>query len=118
MPTLYRRSESPLGEAVQEALKEIVIQHDVVVVDSEVELPRIDSVSLQDLPVLVDDGVVVSGKEALEQHIEELRRLMSDWDRFQSDTCEIDDEGRMCGHEFVRNEDGPGMSVNPTLRAG
>lgn len=118
MITLYRHPESALGDAVQDTLEEIVIQHDVMVVESEAELPGIDSVSLQDLPVLVDDGMVYTGKEALERHVEELRALMGGWNRFQSDTCEIDDEGRMCGQESVRNEDGPGMSVNPTLRAG
>ncbi len=117
MITLYRRPESPLGEAVQEVLQEIVIQHKVVTVASPDDLPRLDAVTMNDLPVLVDDGAVFAGKEALERHVEELRRLMGDWDRFQSDTCEIDEEGRLCGHESVRNEDGPGMSVNPALRA-
>lgn len=118
MPTLYRRPKSPLGDEVQEALEEIVIQHDVVVVDAEVELPHVDSVSLQDLPALMDDGAVYTGRETLERHVETLRELMGGWDQFQSDTCEIDEEGRMCGHESVRNEDGPGMSMNPALRAG
>lgn len=117
MITLYRQPESSLGDEVQEALEEIVIQHDVVLVESEAELPSLDSVTWQDLPALVDDGAVYTGAAALERHVEELRALMGGWNRFQSDTCEIDDEGRMCGHESVRNEDGPGMSVNPTLRA-
>lgn len=116
MITLYRQPESLLGDEVQEALEEIVIRHDVVTVSSLGELPKIDSATVQELPALIDDGAVYTGREALERRVEKLRRLMGDWDRFQSDTCEIDDEGRICGHESVRNEDGPGMSVNPTLQ--
>lgn len=117
MPTLYRRPESPLGDEVQGALEAIVIQHDVVIVDSADDLPGVGAVSMQDLPALVDDGVVYASEAGLQRHVEELRQLMGVWDRFQSDACYIDDDGQLCGHESVRNEDGPGMSVNPALRA-
>lgn len=116
MITLYRHPDSARGAAIQEALEEIVIRHEVVTVASAADLPEGNALTIQDLPALIDDGVVYTGEAALDRHVEALRRLMEDWNRFQSDTCEIDDEGRVCGHESVRNEDGPGMSVNPALR--
>lgn len=116
MITLYRQPESPLADAVQEALREIVIQYQVVHVATSGAVPRRGEGTVQDLPALVDDGTVVTGAEALERHLDTLRQLMADWDRFQSDACHIDEDGRLCGHASVRNEDGPGMSVNPALQ--
>lgn len=117
MITLYRHSESALGAEIQDALEEMVIQHEVVIVNSEDDFPEADGVSLQKLPALVDDGTIYTGEEALHQRLDVLRELMGNWNRFQSDACYLDEEGRVCGNEAVRNEDGPGMSSNPALHS-
>lgn len=116
MITLYRRSDDALGQSIQDELEAIVIQHDVEIVGTRADLPESLAEYWADLPILVDDGTVYATADAIQQHLETLRQLMADWDRFQSDACYIDDAGRLCGHESVRNEDGPGLSVNPALQ--
>lgn len=118
MPTLYRRPPSTpvataFADAVQDALDEIVIEHEVSNVSSEADLPEGVSVSMQDLPVLVDDGTAYTDPPAIRQHLDELRQLMADWNRFQSDTCHINDDGTVCGPYDVDNMDGPGITAKP-----
>jgi hypothetical protein len=118
MVTLYRHPTDDVGQSIQDELEAIVIQHEVVTVETRSDLPERLTEYQADLPLLVDDGSMHVTPGAIRCHLGALRQLMADWDRFQSDACYIDDEGRLCGHESVRNEDGPGLSVNPTLQVG
>jgi len=47
-------------------------------------------------PELIDGEVRVSGEEACRRHLESLAEIKAEWDRFQSDACYIDDDGRVC----------------------
>lgn len=92
MVTLYRRPEDPQADEIQDVLDEIVIAYDVESIGPDAAPPR----DVPDLPALRTDGEVVTGAAALQETLDDLRALMADWDRFQSDACHIDDDGTVC----------------------
>lgn len=94
MTRLYRASQSRPADAIQEALEDMVIRHEVVVNPDGEALPP--GVALADLPVLEDDGDVLSHPAAIDARLHNLRTLMADWDRFQSDACSIEDDSSVC----------------------
>lgn len=92
MITLYRRPDDARADEVQEALDEMVIAYETEQVDDSTVLPD----DVPDTPALRDDGTVITGEAALNDHLETLADLMNDWDRFQSDACYIEDDGTVC----------------------
>ena len=92
MITLYRRPESDSADAIQETLDEIVIAYETELVSDDAALPA----DVPTLPALRDDEAVITDPDALDAHLEELRELMRDWDRFQSDACYIEEDGSIC----------------------
>jgi hypothetical protein len=47
------------------------------------------------LPVITNNEKIVSG-EGIPAYIKELGTLMRDWQRFQGDSCYVDDNGESC----------------------
>jgi hypothetical protein len=92
MITLYRRPDDPWADEIQEAPDEMVIAHETKTIDEGATPPE----DVPQLPALRDEGEVVTGKAALRDHLDDLRDLMADWDRFQSDACYIEDDGSIC----------------------
>ena len=92
MVTLYRRPSDPRADEIQEVLDEIVIAYDIETIGSDTPLPG----DVPDLPALRTDGEVITGTADLQDALDDLRALMTDWDRFQSDACHIDDDGTVC----------------------
>lgn len=92
MITLYRSPNDAWADEIQEALDEMVIAYETKTVDAESQHPS----DVPSLPALRDDGDVIAGEQALRDHLDHLRSLMSDWDRFQSDACYVEDDGSIC----------------------
>jgi len=92
MITLYRPPADPWADEIQDALDEMVIAYETETVEDDRALPD----DVPDLPALRDDDEVVTGEAALRDHLDDLRDLMADWDRFQSDACYIEDDGSIC----------------------
>jgi len=92
MITLYRYPDDAWADDVQTALDEMVIAYQTTVVRSEAERPD----DIPRLPALRDDGDVITGEDALRDHLDHLRNLMAEWDRFQSDACYLEDDGSVC----------------------
>ena len=93
MIIFYRRPDGdPSADEIQEALDEMVISYETKWVEDEASLPK----DVPDLPALGDDGEVIVGEAALRDHLDHLRDLMADWDRFQSDACYVDEDGSIC----------------------
>lgn len=92
MITLYRTPNGSWADDIQEALDEMVIAYETETIETDAEGP--DDVS--ELPALRDDGEVITGEAALREHLDHLRALMADWDRFQTDACYIEDDGTVC----------------------
>ncbi|MCS3628885.1 uroporphyrinogen-III synthase [Salinibacter ruber] len=91
MVTLYRQPGDPWADEIEEALREMVIAHEVEHVEDADALPEV----ISELPALHDDEVV-TGASALRSHLQTLRALMADWNRFQSDACYVEDDGSIC----------------------
>ncbi|PSQ96233.1 MAG: hypothetical protein BRD55_07190 [Bacteroidetes bacterium SW_9_63_38] len=70
----------------------MVIAYETETVPAEAALPP----DVPGTPALRDDDEVITGEDALREHLDELRDLMNDWDRFQSDACYIEDDGTIC----------------------
>lgn len=92
MITLYRPAEDVWADEIQNALDEMVIAYETEVVEKNASLPE----DVPRLPALRDDEDVITGEDALRGHLEHLRDLMADWDRFQSDACYVEDDGSVC----------------------
>lgn len=94
MITLYRQPVDAWADEIQEALDEMVIAYETTTVDSDSNGTLPEDVSA--LPALRDDGEIITGEEAIRERLDTLEALMTDWDRFQSDACYIDEEGSVC----------------------
>ena len=94
MIEFYRPADCRECEALEEALKEMVIAHKVIVVEPGQPPKGLPAGTL--LPVLVDNGQVVTGRTALAEHLQKLEKVVADWRRFQSDACYLDDDGEVC----------------------
>ena len=92
MVELYRAEQSPLADEIEETLQDLVVAHEVIRVGSGE--PR--SAPAPSLPALRHGDDVVTGEEALRSYLESLQELMEDWGRFQSDSCQLDRNGRVC----------------------
>jgi hypothetical protein len=76
-----------LDTEIEATLRDLVLAHTVLVTTgTTVPVP---------LPA-VREGERWIGAPELPAYIEDLRRLTRDWRRFQSDACEVDDDGRIC----------------------
>ena len=77
---------------VSETLRELAVSHRVVPVNpssgTASGLPENTSP-----PVLMDNGSVVQGHDAIRQHLEGLEDFVATWQKFQTDACYCDDEG-------------------------
>ena len=96
MVELFRAPDSAEADAIAETLRDLSIARSIITVRSEDDLPGHASFTVEDLPVLIDDGDVFTEPDAIVDHLEALEALMADWYRFQSDTCELDAEGNVC----------------------
>lgn len=92
MITLYRRPDDDRADSIQNTLDEIVIAYETETISEDGLLPD----DVPTTPALRDDGTVITGETALDEHLQELTDLMNDWDRFQSDACYIEDDGTVC----------------------
>ncbi len=92
MVTLYRRPDAPQADELQAALDDMVIAYEVEKIVPGANPPS----DVPELPALRTDGDVVTGPAALQETLDDLRALMADWDRFQSDACYVEDDGSIC----------------------
>lgn len=90
MVTLYRRPDDPRADELEAALDEMVIAYETETIAAA---PPDD---VPELPALCTDGDVITGAAALQETLDTLRALMSDWNRFQSDACYIENDGSIC----------------------
>lgn len=92
MITLYRRPDNAWADEIQEALDEMVIAYETETIAEEKSPPE----DVPSLPALRDDENVITGGAALRDHLDQLRDLMANWGRFQSDACYVDEEETVC----------------------
>jgi hypothetical protein len=92
MIKLYRAENSPQADMIEAEFRDIVLGYDRVVVDEKKAAQLFDDATL---PVITNNERVVSG-DGIPSYIKELKQLMREWQRFQSDACYVDDDGETC----------------------
>ena len=94
MITFYRTAEDAGDQEIQEALQELCLAHEVVLVlasgASGGSLPEGTRP-----PVLVDEGAVYQDRSAIHAHLEELKALRELWYKYGSDACYCGEEGNV-----------------------
>jgi hypothetical protein len=94
MIEFYRPVDCPACADIEAVLKELVVAHKVVVVEEGQAAAELKPDVL--LPAIKDNGQVVSGPTAIATYLRELEKFVAGWQRFQSDSCYIDDDGAPC----------------------
>lgn len=93
MVKLYREQTSPQADAIEAEFREMVLGYDRVITDPAEAEQKFGSE--HSLPVLTNNERIVSG-DAIRAYIQELRKLMRDWQKFQGDSCYVDEDGETC----------------------
>jgi len=93
MVKLYREKFSPLADAIEADLQDMIFGYDREVVDSATAASLFGEE--RSLPVITNNERVVSGAE-IPAYIKELRTLMADWQAFQGDSCYVNEKGENC----------------------
>jgi|GEM_PF-975058 len=98
MITLYRTTNCPRCGLIEDALGELAIACEVVTGSADELAAGLASGGAEPMPpntrppVLVDDGQVFQGSDAILEHLEELENFKELWYKYQSDAC-------YCGEE-------------------
>jgi hypothetical protein len=67
------------------ALKDLVAAHSTNLLESELHIP-----------IIIEGKKKFSGHKAIKEYISDLEKTMELWRKFQSDSCYIDSDGRIC----------------------
>ena len=94
MIKLYRLANSQPGDALEAALRDLVVAYELIVVEPEQEPAALPAGT--PLPAIQHDERLISGQTALAAFLTELEQFVADWRRFQSDACYVDDDGEVC----------------------
>jgi hypothetical protein len=92
MIEFYRSEHCEGCEAVAEALRDMRLAHQTILV-TEGE-SRDTHPGGGALPVLVDEGKVYEGRDAVMQRLEELEGFKEQWEKFQVDACYCEEDGQ------------------------
>lgn len=95
MIELYRPLDCPTCRDIEDALKEMVLAHKVIIV----EPGRQPDALAPDtpLPTLKDNGQTITGQAAIEAYLRELEKIAEEWRKYQGDSCYVDgDSGLGC----------------------
>ena len=92
MIKLYREDSDLRADTIEAELRELVLGYDCVVINEKEAAQLFDDATL---PVITNNERTVSGDD-IPAYIKELKQLMRDWQRFQSDACYVDEDGETC----------------------
>lgn len=94
MIELYRPVNCPACADIETTLKELVVAHKVITVEAgQVTAELNGNVAL---PAIKENGQIISGPASIAAYLKDLEKFVANWQRFQSDSCYIDDEGESC----------------------
>lgn len=93
MIKLFRKENSAQANLIEAEFQDLLLAYDRVVIDENEAKDKFGAdVSL---PVITNNEKIVSG-EQIPAYVKELGTLMRDWQRFQGDSCYVDDNGESC----------------------
>lgn len=91
MIVLYREQNCGFCDEIEAALKTIVAAYEAKPFSEYAQ-----KAAHKDYPVLQEGDTIVSGKEEILAYLKRLKMTMEQWQKFQSDSCYIDDDGQTC----------------------
>ena len=94
MIEFYRPVHCPDCTRIEETLRELVVAHKIIRLE-----PGQSALTLAPgtpLPAIKDEGQIITGQTAIDAYLVDLEKIVTDWRRFQSDACYIDDDGGIC----------------------
>lgn len=93
MIVLYREEKSVEADAIEAEFRELALGYDRVIVEPARAREMFGNGHA--LPVIQNNERVVSGGE-VRGYLNELAKLMRDWQMFQGDYCYVDEDGEVC----------------------
>jgi glutathione S-transferase len=90
----YRTGDCKWCGSIQDALEEMVLAHEVILVNKGEKLPE-GLPEGSKPPVLLDDKEVIQGSDNILKHLEKLKKFKALWEKFQTDACYCDEEGNV-----------------------
>ena len=94
MIELYQTEESPAGDRIAEALRELVLAHKVITVTPGTAPEGLPAGIT--LPALRDQGQLITGAEAIQAHLRQLERIAQEWRKYQADACYVENNDGIC----------------------
>jgi hypothetical protein len=94
MIELYRTNDCPLCDEVEEKLSDMVLAYHVVPVDQAGPAQKLPKRVI--LPAIKDSGDWISGRDRIKDYLSDLEKHLQEWQKFQSDSCYVDDDGTAC----------------------
>ncbi len=88
MIKLYRSASCPDSADIEAVLQDLVVAHQIITVEPD----QFDT----PLPLLQENSRTISGRVAITIYLKELENFVTDWQRFQSDACYINEDGQIC----------------------
>lgn len=90
MIKLYREQVSTPADAIEAEFRDMVLGYDRVIMESAEAKQQFGAE--HSLPVITNNEKVMSG-DSIPAYIKELQKLMKDWQKFQGDSCYVDEDG-------------------------
>ncbi len=85
---LHRTQNSALADKIESELKRLVVAYKVVDHD--------ENRNFEALPAIMENGKTVTGEKPILLFLKELKHFASEWRKFQTDACYIDEDGNVC----------------------
>ncbi|MCM8797375.1 MAG: hypothetical protein NC923_05835 [Candidatus Omnitrophica bacterium] len=94
MLIFYRTEDCQGCKGIQSTLEAMRVAHKVVIVKKgPISVPGASSKVMP--PVLIDEKIVIEGKDKIVSYLEKFEEFMQEWYKFQSDACYCDEEGNI-----------------------
>lgn len=94
MIELFRTEQSKTADWVEAEFRELVVGYRKILTTPQHAAELFgEQVAL---PVIRENGRLISGRDNLLDYLRDLEKLATEWRRFQSDACYIDEDGEVC----------------------
>lgn len=90
MIILHRKKQSARADAIEHSLREMVLNYQLQNGSELVEKMRAK------MPVLQEGKRFIYGEKQIQGYLQELKAFKQKWEKFQGDSCYLDEDGRIC----------------------
>ena len=94
MIEFVRKENSPFCDSIEERMREMSLSYTARIAGRSGG-PQKDDPEPEEAPLIIDEGKIIKGEEEIYRYLDEMREFKKKWDKFQSDACYCDDEGKI-----------------------